>query len=224
MKPLGFATHNWLVRYAFQRQLRDVGDFVSGVVLDLGCGERHYEDFIRSHALQYYGVDWTKTLHHHRMDVVADLNQALPFLESSADTIFSVSVMEHLHNPVIFLQEVHRVLRPGGRLVLQVPFQWRVHEAPHDYFRYTLYGLRHLLSVAGFHEASISATTGFWTTWCLKLNYHSLRWMRGPALQRRLLRVLLVPFWFANQVVALALDRQKPNSEETQGYLVVAAK
>jgi SAM-dependent methyltransferase len=158
------------------------------------------------------------------MDVAADLNMARPFPNGSVDTVFSVSVLEHLWNPQMLLAESFRMLRPGGKLVLQVPFQWGVHEAPYDYFRYTSYGLQHLLRQAGFQQMEIMPTTGFWTTWVLKLNYHSLRWIRGPWWLRKCLRLAIVPFWFTTQVAALLLDKDNPNPAETQGYLVIAVR
>jgi SAM-dependent methyltransferase len=222
MKKLGLMSHNWLVRYRFQRQLRAYAQHIRGHVLDLGCGERHNESFILEHADSYLGIDWSQTQHRPMMDLVADLNHPIPLPDASADTVFSVSVLEHLHNPGMLIDESFRLLRPGGALVLQVPFQWRIHEAPHDYFRFTSFGLQHLLRNAGYRDFEILPTTGFWSTWVLKLNYHSLRWLRGPRWLRIALRLSLIPFWFANQAAALLLDRNNPNPEETQGYLVIA--
>ncbi len=136
--------------------------------------------------------------------------------------VFSVSVRGRLHTPQMLVDESFRLLRPGGALVLQVPFRWRVHEAPYDHFRFTRFGLQHLLRNAGYEDFEILPTTGFWSTWVLKLNYHSLRWLRGPRWLRIGLRRCLIPFWFANQAAAVLLDRNNPNPDETQGYLVIA--
>ncbi len=224
MKKLDLLSHNWLVRYRFQRQLRAEAGHIRGHVLDLGCGERVNESFILSCADSYRGGDWAQTLHRPMMDLVADLNGPIPLPDASADTVFSVSVLEHLSNPQMLLDEAFRLLRPGGALVLQVPFQWRVHEAPYDYFRFTSYGLRYLLAKAGFAHCEVMPTTGFWSTWVLKLNYHTLRWLRGPRPLRMVVRLLLIPLWFTDQVAALVLDRNNPNPEETQGYLVIAQR
>jgi SAM-dependent methyltransferase len=59
-------------------------------------------------------------------------------------------VLEHVFTPGEFLREIGRVLRPGGRLVLTVPFVWDEHEQPHDFARYSSFGLRALLEGAGF--------------------------------------------------------------------------
>jgi SAM-dependent methyltransferase len=59
-------------------------------------------------------------------------------------------VLEHVFNPVQFLQEVNRVLKPGGKLLLTVPFVWDEHEQPYDYARYSSFGLRAMLEKSGF--------------------------------------------------------------------------
>lgn len=224
MKKVDLLSHNWLLFHRFQSQLRANSDHIRGHVVDLGCGERHYESFLLEYANTYFGVDWTNSLHCQMMDLTADLNQVIPLHDRSADTIVSISVLEHLSNPGMLISESFRLLRPGGWLILQVPFQWGIHEAPYDYFRFTQYGLRLLLSGANFEHIEIMPTTGFWTTWVLKLNYHSLRWLKGPAWWQRTKTAMIVPFWFGTQVLALILDRRKPNPEETQGYLVLAMR
>jgi SAM-dependent methyltransferase len=50
-----------------------------------------------------------------------DLNGRLPFDDASFDICFSVEVIEHLNNPQNIIDEVHRVLKPGGRLFLTTP-------------------------------------------------------------------------------------------------------
>lgn len=48
------------------------------------------------------------------------------------------------------MREIHRVLKPGGQLLVTAPFCWDEHEIPYDFARYTSYGLRHLLEKNGF--------------------------------------------------------------------------
>ena len=195
-----------------------------GVVYDLGCGERPYEADISRVATQYVGVDWSNTIHTLRADIIADLNERLPIADSVADTVVSFQVLEHLSEPQTMLDEAHRILRRGGRIVLTVPFQWWVHEAPYDYFRFTSFGLLHMLSKAGFADIIVEPTSGFWTMWILKLNYQTVRLVRGPMPMRVLARAILVPMWFLGQVMAPLLDRVWPSPEETVGYLAFAHK
>lgn len=70
---------------------------------------------------------------------------ALPFLDGSFDGVLCTEVLEHLPEPQRAIDEMYRVLAPGGRLLLTTRFLFPIHDAPHDYFRFTKYGLRHLL-------------------------------------------------------------------------------
>jgi hypothetical protein len=116
-------------------------------------------------------------------------------------------------------------LRPGGFLLLQVPWQWWIHEEPHDYYRYTPFALRQLLVDAGFDPPVIEAQGGFFITLALKLNYFSLRLVKGPSSLRKLIRVVLWLPWQIGQLVALLLDRLDLHPElETSAFFTVARK
>jgi SAM-dependent methyltransferase len=71
--------------------------------------------------------------------------QALGIRDSSFDVVLCTEVLEHLPEPQRAIDEMFRVLIPGGQLLLTTRFLFPIHDAPHDYFRFTKYGLRHLL-------------------------------------------------------------------------------
>lgn len=60
-----------------------------------------------------------------------------------------------------------------GYIILYVPFQWWMNEIPHDYFRYTRYGLKYMLEKSGFKDITIEPMGGFFTMFILKINYFS---------------------------------------------------
>lgn len=66
------------------------------------------------------------------------------------DTILILDVLEHVASPDSSLAETYRVLKPGGLVVLQVPFHYPLHDEPHDYQRWTDHGLRLLLERQGY--------------------------------------------------------------------------
>src|SRR5690606_29940369 len=70
--------------------------------------------------------------------------------KASFDHALCNQVLEHVFNPNEFLSEIARVLKPGGNLLLTVPFAWDEHEQPYDYARYSSFGLKHLLQENGF--------------------------------------------------------------------------
>ena len=124
-------------------------------VLDLGCGERPWSAlFGEAHVI---GVDIATE--GARPDVVA-LGAALPFADGSFDLVFTSQVLEHVPDDAPVLAECARTLRPGGALVLSVPFYWPLHEEPHDYRRFTHHGLRRALAQAGFGRVEIEADAG----------------------------------------------------------------
>ena len=198
--------------------------YLRGLVVDLGCGEKPYREDVVGRNCRYLGIDWPSSLHAVEPDVVTDLNQGVPLADGCADVVMSFSVLEHLHRPAMLLEESIRILKPGGHLLLQVPFQWHVHEAPIDYVRFTRHGLERLLNDAGFDSAEINADCGFWVTWILKFNYQSTRWIRGSRVSRSLARLVLVPVWWLGQWLAPILDRIDFNAAETASYTIVASK
>jgi SAM-dependent methyltransferase len=217
-------SHNWLMKKAINDKIRRRLPDLSGVVIDLGCGTRPFEADILRHAARYLGVDWGSTLHGNRADVVADLNAPLPLDDSCADHVVSFEVLEHLAEPRTMLGEAFRILRKRGQLTLSVPFQWWVHEQPWDYYRYTRYGLEYMLQRAGFVDIAVTPTTGFWSMWILKLNYQTIRLIRGPTPTRAVIRAALIPCWWLNQHWASIMDRWWSEDRETAGYFVTAAK
>ena len=141
---------DWLVLQPLGRDIADALDrFGRGTLLDLGCGSRPFER-ASSKLDAWVGLDLPD-------NPLADLHgpaDAIPMGDGSVDTILCSQVLEHVDEPSIVLAECHRVLRPGGSLILSVPQYWPLHEEPRDFYRYTEYGLRHLLGVAGFSIAT----------------------------------------------------------------------
>lgn len=216
--------YNWLIYDISDEWLNKFKDHYKGHLYDLGCGEMPYKDWLLNYADTYTGVDWGSTLHALKADILADLNQSIPIGSNVADTVISISVMEHLREPQVFLNEAHRILKTGGSMILQVPFMWWVHEAPYDFYRYTRYGLQYMFEKAGFTDIVIYPQTGFWVMWTLKFNYQTTRLIRGPWLMRKVTGLLMRGIWFIDQRIAPWLDKHWSAEGETSGYFVVAIK
>lgn len=132
-------------------------------VLDVGAGDAPYRELF-AHA-EYVTTDWEQSLHEGalRADVIASAD-ALPLEDAGFDMVLLLQVLEHVPDPAAVLAELHRVLKPGGVLVLTAPLAWEQHELPHDYFRYTGPGLESLLGAAGFTEVVVEARNDSFTT------------------------------------------------------------
>lgn len=217
--------HNWLVYDIGDKFLQKCTPFFRGTLYDLGCGEAPYRDFFLKNARHYIGVDWAESYHDTKVDIVADLNKTLPIKSQVADTVVSLSVMEHLCEPQTMLNEAFRILKHGGGIVLQVPWQWWIHEAPYDFFRYTPYGLKYLVEKAGFVEVVVEPQSGFFTMCTLKMNYFSNRFVKGPKPLRLLIKAGLLPLWYIGQKLAPLLDNLDGDwALDTSGYYVTAKK
>lgn len=121
-----------------------------GRLLDLGCGKVPLYLAYRGLVAENTCVDWQNTLHKNiYLDRECDLTQALPFDDASFDTILLSDVLEHIPEPVLLWNEIARMLAPSGRLIMNVPFYYRLHEQPHDYYRYTEFALRRFVDAVG---------------------------------------------------------------------------
>jgi len=75
---------------------------------------------------------------------------SIPADDGRFDLVLCTQVLEHVPEPAAVLGELARVLKPGGSLWLTAPLFYQEHQAPYDFYRYTQYGLRHLVEGAGF--------------------------------------------------------------------------
>jgi len=216
---------NWLAFKYGDKYFKKYSKFMKGVLLDLGCGKCNNSKFL-PFIDKYIGIDWENSLHNPKTDIFCDLNETIKLPSNYADTACCFSVMEHLSNPWQFVKEVNRVLKKDGYFIIQVPFQWWIHEAPYDYFRYTPYAFRYILENNGFEVVEITPAGGFFSMMAIKINYFTIRMFKLPKLLWKLWLILLIPFWSVNQIIAPFLDRlfDKNYELETMGFWVVAKK
>lgn len=122
-----------------------------GRVLDIGCADGWVRGTLRADC-EYVGLDYPVTaraFYGTRPDVFADAAY-LPFKDATFQCVALLEVLEHVAYPDLVLREAQRILAPGGKLLLSMPFLYPLHDAPHDYQRYTAPGLVFALSKAGF--------------------------------------------------------------------------
>jgi SAM-dependent methyltransferase len=142
-------------------------------VLDAGAGNAPYRALF-AHC-EYRTQDWTASVHPGARDAdfVADLH-ALPIEDATFDFVLCTEVLEHVAEPTRVLAELARILRPGGGLLLTVPFVFELHEEPHDHYRYTSHALRRLLGDAGFAVDAVEPLTGWFSTLAQMLRHGGL--------------------------------------------------
>jgi SAM-dependent methyltransferase len=192
-------THRWLRRH--------IGD-LRGSLLDVGCGDRPYEDWIRrgpEGVTSDIGLD---IYDGPGVDIVVEPDRRWPIDDASVDCILCNEVLEHVADRKHVTGEIARVLKPGGLLLVTVPFIYPVHGWPHDYVRFTINGVRQLfeehyelLELVPLGRAGTSLGTLFlaWIDTSMNSNRAT-----------RLLKGLLLPVWIVFSLivnlVCLAID------------------
>ncbi len=194
-------------------------NFGHGELLDIGCGEKPYKKYFDGRVSRYVGLD-TPDSKSTVVDVRGDA-LATPFEKGSFDTILMSEVLEHLPEPGLALREAHRVLRPGGHIILSTPMVWGLHEEPYDFYRYTKYGLEYLAKSSGFEPLYIHKTTGTFGTCATRVSsflYYLDDSGKSP------LAYLMLPVCFCINISGLLLDAIFSKRGDTIDNVMVARK
>lgn len=169
--------------FSTRRKLQDVGRwyvtrFVENVakslptgssILDAGAGESVYKKHF-SHC-KYKAIDLAvgeSRWNYANLDYVGPLHD-MPIEDDVFDAVLCTQVLEHLEWPRESVKEMHRILKPGGKLYMTVPMAHSEHQIPYDFFRYTSYGLESICKHAGFHDIKINPFGGLWVRWAYEL-------------------------------------------------------
>jgi len=190
-------------------------------VLDAGSGEGQYASHFR--AQRYTGVDLAigdTAWNYSGLDALADLT-ALPFRTGAFDAALHVVTLEHVREPARVLAEIARALAPGAPALIVAPQDWEVHQAPHDYFRYTRYGLAYLLQRAGLEVVRMVPAGGYFRLLARRL-LNGLQFFTGG---RRWIWFVPAALLVAPPALLLPyldfLDRER---NFTLGYVCIARK
>ena len=200
--------------------------YARGRLIDLGCGKVPLYGCYRRLVDEITCVDWPQSVHAltdrgSHLDLEADLSQPVPYADASFDTLILSDVLEHVPTPEALWLEMARLLAPGGHVLLNTPFLYGIHEAPHDYARYTEYALRRFALQAGLDVQLLLPIGG---------SLHVLADLMGKHLAH--LPVVGTPIARATQWTVALLDRTRLGQRITSrtashfplGYFMVAAR
>lgn len=219
----------WLVFVNGQMTVAGILQQLSGRVLDIGCGDRWVESKLNPQC-QYLGLDYPSTValgYQGRPHLFAD-GQSLPLKDACMDAIVMLDVIEHIPQPAKAVAEATRVLKPGGTLIIQVPFLYPLHDEPYDFQRWTEHGLNELMRAHGLecqridhHGAPIETATALGAIALTKAVLDALRNKRLSVLFAPLL-ISAIPLL---NMAGWLLARLMPSSRFMPlSYIIVAKK
>ena len=207
-------------------------------VLDVGAGNCPYRAYFPhcSYQTQDFASLTPDQLRDRKsygtIDYACDAT-AIPVPDNHFDVVLCTEVLEHVPEPIKVVQEIARVLKPGGKLLLTAPLGSGIHQAPyHFYGGYTPYWYQRFLTQAGFSEVQVEPNGGFFKHY----GQESIRFAKmltpwkAPA--PWLARLFLLPVWLislpwfilAAPISCHLLDRLDRYIEFTIGYHVIAIK
>lgn len=208
------------------RDMRVLLAETNGRLLDIGCGAQVYRNLLPPHV-SYLGIDTA--------DAAVRFGYDLPdtqyfagddwgVAEASFDTALATEVLEHIVDPAAFLARACACLRPGGQLVMTIPFAARWHFIPYDYWRYTPSSLNLLLTAAGFDEVRVWARGNPLTVACYKpMALLLMLLFSSQSVAPRIFGVLLLPLLFLLALVA-NVSMLFDWGDDCLGYTVMARR
>lgn len=212
--------HNWLNHELIVVFLSECAiKYASGILIDIGCGQKPYRPIFDQYVSQHIGVDLSDCPHGtSKVDIIGNAYDT-NLEDEVCDTVLCTEVLEHLEEPQVAIMEMRRILKPGGFVILTVPFFWPIHEAPRDFYRYSEHGLRYLFEQSGFEIVEIRPLSGYIVTFAQMSIYFLRRFQRGLLLQ-----AMGCFFNWGVQHLALKLNRYDKSTDFTNLYGLVAQK
>jgi len=136
--------------------LKRIQKHVSGICVDVGCGEKIFKQYIDKKISYYWGLEYPQTLaasflnsRYSKIDVAGNA-EALPVKNESIDTILLLDILEHIRKPEYVMQQAYYSLKINGHAVITTPFLYPLHMEPYDFYRFTKNGIEALANMSGF--------------------------------------------------------------------------
>lgn len=187
----------------------------NGLLVDFGCGNKTYIKFIPQTA-QYIGIDLKN-----KTGVISENIKKTSLDPDSVDFALCNQVIEHDPEPDNVVKEIYRVLKRGGVLFLTAPQMGRLHGEPYDYYRFTKWGIKHILEEAGFKIVFIESHGGFFRAIGSHINF----FLAEKGFKSKVLRFILRTFVIRlNNIFFSILDHSIQFEKDTLGYNVKAIK
>lgn len=212
----------YFVRRNLYRNIKPYSKYLKGRLLDFGCGCKPYRKFFDD-VTEYIGLDIDdRGLDHKNQDIdVFYDGKKIPFEDEHFDSLFTTEVFEHVPNLEEIIPEIYRVLKPGGDMVVTVPFVWNEHGLPYDFNRFTRYGIENLLKKYGFEVIKTEiSTTYIEMLFQLWMEYirHSFRKLSSRGWLTMLVQIIFI---FPAALVGCLFNFILPKNESLYGDTII---
>lgn len=197
-----------------EEALREFGLLGPVRVINIGAGGE-VADLLSRAGLAPLSIDADPV---RKPDLVADVEDLSALDDASVDGVICIEVLEHVKHPHLAVQELYRVMKPGGMFVGSTPFLLGIHDQPMDYFRYTRHGLEILF--ADFEQLSFRERNGYFAATAVLLHRRFV--VASP--RERTTLLLFSPLLMVMIYLLSLLDRAIPASDGTTGYFFVCRK
>jgi SAM-dependent methyltransferase len=202
-----------------------IAAYSHGKLLDIGCGNKPYEEMLRPYITEYLGCDIVQS-NTGCVDLLCPANN-IPVKDGSYDTVISTQTIEHVEDHQGLVNEAYRVLSSSGYFILSGPMYWPLHEEPYDFFRFTKYGFQYILEKAGFKIISTASNGGKWAVAGQALIHaafpavYNIKGRRG-----RIIKVIVKLFGGVKTInrIFSYLDSKVQYNDNTMNYVIVAQK
>lgn len=207
--------------YLLEKQIKKSAQYISGRVLDVGAGSinrygKHFE------FDEYIRMD---RAHVGKVDAIGSADD-IPFLDESFDSVVCTQVFEHLEHPEKAAQEIYRVLKLGGYLLVTAPQTNELHEEPYDFFRYTKFGIISLFVSTGFTVKYEDQRGGFYST-VAQMNIRYIidlfSLYKRPIIGRVFSKFIFYPYGMVC-IILDKIDKTKANKKHAIGWCYIFKK
>ena len=204
--------------YVHRKLTRLIADLLAGApvpaapqVVDYGCAQKPYAAILPAGAV-HVGVDLAGNP---VADVALERDGSVPLPDGSADIVLSTQVLEHVTDPVLYLRECARLLRPGGSLVLTTHGIMFRHPDPEDFWRWTGDGLSRIVREAGLEVVETRGALGLMAAAVFLFMWGTC--VRLPAFIRH-------PYVIVFQALIAIADRLSSEASKQHDALVIGVR
>ncbi len=145
----------------YQVTLDLIRRYARGRLIDLGCGDMPFRGLVQDRLEAYDSLDVAPRSA--EVTYQGDIQDMRMIAAEAYDTALCIEVLEHVPDPFQAAREIWRILTPGGHAIVSVPHLSRLHDEPHDYYRFTRHGLRRVLEQAGFQVIDLRQRGGLFS-------------------------------------------------------------